>query len=893
MATTNPVSGTTLYTYTAMLQTAVQDAQGNVTLSQYDPGGRLSQVQDVTGGTTTYQDDAAGNTTTLTSGSAAGAVQVETRGYDSWNRVLTDMITGQDTPAQTTLTAYDPAGRVVETQQPSGDVVYTLYDCTQECTDQPSEVDLGTSSSALRTVYQSYSYATASGLLLESYDADKRDHRPSYDGAGRLTQSLDALYQQAGTTTITTTTGYDPNGATLTQTVQTQQPSGAVETHTSAQAYNAAGWPTSSSNDTLTTSYGYDAAGQERTHTLLQSGSTPLTTVLDPQGRATAISENAGGTGPYTPSFAYNSNDLPLTITIPGGVQETGRYDGASRLTHVGATGPGSGSTALSSSYDYGYNPVGWTTALTSVVNGASSTQVITHNALGRLQAVTDSSGGSQSYLYDANGNITQTVSGGTTMGYLYQNNVAPNELVTVTTAGVATTYGYDSYGNTTGITSTGGSTSLGYDKQARLATVTLRTGTVISQSYTAAGQRAAYTVTVPGQPAQSVSMRFTYRGSGELGQAVVVSGTTSYTDTYVSDQSGTPLELLRVTAPSATPVRYFYMVDGRQNVVALTNITGTVVDRYTYDLWGQPSSTSETVPQPLRYAGYWYDQQLGWYWIGGRHYDPTLKRWLQPDSSQQDGVRTYVYVGDDLIDTYDPSGTACQLFVRGVARATVPCWLDPAGRLIYDVSGLNCIDQALFERLSPSARAGALVCSAVSLIKVEAVAKIGWAALKRLPRVGIALEAGGRWVGAGLVAGRDAVGGVLRGAKDAVGGVFGWIGDRLPWAAHGNSAATQSSVVDKLERYLLNPDHPVGGPKAMWFERALGYNQSNLQQLAKQIIFDESRATVTDVTKYGIKYNQTIEIIGANGKVIPVVFAWIRNTDGVVRLVTAIPTKL
>ncbi len=270
----------------------------------------------------------------------------------------------------------------------------------------------------------------------------------------------------------------------------------------------------------------------------------------------------------------------------------------------MGATGPGSGSTALTSTYDYGYNPVGWTVGVTSTLNGASTVQTIGHDALGRLKTVSDSSGGSQSYLYDGNGNLTQAVSGGATTTYGYNPAVA-NQLSSITTGGQSTSYGYDQFGNTTLITSTGGTTSLAYDRQARLAMVTLASGTVLTQSYTAGGQRAAYTVTVPGQPAQGVSMRFSYRGNGELGQAVVVSGTTSYTDTYIYQPNGLPLELLRVTAPSTTPVRYFYVVDGRHNVVALTSLTGTVVDRYAYDLWGVPTSTSETVPQPLRYGGY------------------------------------------------------------------------------------------------------------------------------------------------------------------------------------------------------------------------------------------------------------------------------------------------
>jgi hypothetical protein len=102
----------------------------------------------------------------------------------------------------------------------------------------------------------------------------------------------------------------------------------------------------------------------------------------------------------------------------------------------------------------------------------------------------------------------------------------------------------------------------------------------------------------------------------------------------------------------------------------------------------------------------------------------------------------------------------------------------------------------------------------------------------------------------------------------------------------------SQESVKDKLERYLLNPDHPDGGPKANWFQQALGFNRQNAADLEKQITFDQSHAVETGVTQWGTKFNQVISITGANGKIIDVTFAWIRNNDGVVRLVTAIPTS-
>jgi hypothetical protein len=88
----------------------------------------------------------------------------------------------------------------------------------------------------------------------------------------------------------------------------------------------------------------------------------------------------------------------------------------------------------------------------------------------------------------------------------------------------------------------------------------------------------------------------------------------------------------------------------------------------------------------------------------------------------------------------------------------------------------------------------------------------------------------------------------------------------------------------------LLNPNHPAGGPKAKWFRLALGFTRENAAELARQIVFDESSAVETGVTAYGATYTQVITIVGANGKIIAVPFFWIRNLDGIIRLITAIP---
>jgi predicted DNA-binding protein len=105
--------------------------------------------------------------------------------------------------------------------------------------------------------------------------------------------------------------------------------------------------------------------------------------------------------------------------------------------------------------------------------------------------------------------------------------------------------------------------------------------------------------------------------------------------------------------------------------------------------------------------------------------------------------------------------------------------------------------------------------------------------------------------------------------------------------------AASASSVSDKLIRYLLNFSHKTGASKAKWFKEALGFTTDNMDDLAKQIVFNPAKAVQTAITEHGVKYNQVISVLGANGKKIDVVFAWIKGNDGIVKLVTAIPTKL
>ncbi len=143
----------------------------------------------------------------------------------------------------------------------------------------------------------------------------------------------------------------------------------------------------------------------------------------------------------------------------------------------------------------------------------------------------------------------------------------------------------------------------------------------------------------------------------------------------------GRPLELLR--QQNGMLSRYWYKTDRQGSVVALTDINGTVVNRYNYDVWGALTSSSESVPQRLRYADYWWDSELDWYWVSVRSYDPGLKRWLQPDPSQQDGVRTYVYGGNAPVDATDPTGLSADITASSIADGVISFFVVAASAVV------------------------------------------------------------------------------------------------------------------------------------------------------------------------------------------------------------------
>ena len=84
---------------------------------------------------------------------------------------------------------------------------------------------------------------------------------------------------------------------------------------------------------------------------------------------------------------------------------------------------------------------------------------------------------------------------------------------------------------------------------------------------------------------------------------------------------------------------KYYYIFNVQGDVIGILNQAGQKIVSYTYDPWGKvlsvDGSEASTIGQlnPIRYRGYYYDTETGFYYLQSRYYDPTVRRFLNPDT--------------------------------------------------------------------------------------------------------------------------------------------------------------------------------------------------------------------------------------------------------------------
>ena len=216
------------------------------------------------------------------------------------------------------------------------------------------------------------------------------------------------------------------------------------------------------------------------------------------------------------------------------------------------------------------------------------------------LNSVIYNNGDVINYSYDQYGQLTQTAD---------------------TANGFTESYTYDANGNVL----TYGNMEFEWTNGRVLSQITLNpedpngTADVYSYTYDESGIRSSKTV-------NGVTTYFTTKDGVILSQT---DGTNTMYFQY--DNSGNPTGFIY------NGTQYFYLTNQMGDVIGISDNTGSLIATYTYGAWGEvltvtPATTGNTTQlaianaNPLRYRGYYQDQETGYYYLQSRYYSVAAR---------------------------------------------------------------------------------------------------------------------------------------------------------------------------------------------------------------------------------------------------------------------------
>lgn len=643
---------------------SITTPEGHLTSFDYDENGALTGITDPALKTwtierndmelpTAYVDPLAKRTETTYDGNlnpisvTDRRAKVTTYAYD-----LANQLTEVDAPATGDwLFGYDARGNRDQMTDPRGNVTTYEHDLADRLTDAHEPLATNTA----------YGYDPA-GNLTSVTDPRSNQTTFTYDDLGRTTQIAQPLGK-------TTNFGYDAAGNLTSRTT--------AEDAITFGYDNADRLTTITEGSALLRGFAYDDAGrltqatdsQAKTIALGYDDDDNLVSINDGRGQTVARSFDSRGnltqqvdgrgtisyvydelsrmttlTDPQTRvhTFGYDAEDNLTSVNRPNGIVTTNLYDDAGRMTETKSLL----GTTTEELLTYTYDAAGNRATMEDRDNQLTS---YAHDALNRLTqfdppgtAVTDygydkagnrTSAGTATYTYDAL-NQLQTGPVGTTFNYDGAGRLTQRQDATTTTS-----YGWNALDEMTSVTDAGGTTAFSYDGLGRRSERT-RAGATETAHY------------------------------GDLTDLPILDTNASGTArSFVAGTSG----LIEERTGTATT---YPLADAHGDVTAITNQSGGVASRNTYDPWGTRLTGTARQMGFLGAQQRRADPTHGLLQMGIRQYEPGLGKFLSEDPliaalGRGQLANRYGYAAGIPLVVYDLDGRAA-LGPLGAAIDTV-----------------------------------------------------------------------------------------------------------------------------------------------------------------------------------------------------------------------------
>jgi len=115
---------------------------------------------------------------------------------------------------------------------------------------------------------------------------------------------------------------------------------------------------------------------------------------------------------------------------------------------------------------------------------------------------------------------------------------------------------------------------------------------------------------------------------------------------------------------------RYYYEKNLQGDIIAIYDEDGSKLCEYIYDAWGNCTIKNDVSDARIgevnsfRYRGYYYDSDIGLYYLKSRYYDPQIARFINADEISYLGANgdlssydLFAYCSDSPVKYKDPNG--------------------------------------------------------------------------------------------------------------------------------------------------------------------------------------------------------------------------------------------